>query len=409
MKKRIVATLAMVFFTIGLFAQNPSGITYRKAISAPPMQWVCPEIEKYTNLLKSLQNDDEKVYAKNVMWRIDLVENPHVPNDKYIVTRALLKIENPMFNPENLINYIDKWIKSEKKWKITNKDMAKKMITYSPSINVASWIPNPFNSYKATINPILSIYLVENNGLMVEFVVNRYTITENTALNRTYKVTEMFPFVEDSKYKNTCALAFVNTYKTFWDFISKLHHELNSHFCIDRAMINQLQDQEIKMANQLRYKRSDDSLRAIYGELTKMLADESPTPDVNKELRFYEAAKKLVFMGRTIDFKDIYRCEIIDDPEFIPGRTTTTGGVIYFWGIGVGNKQTTKTPDKVIHNYVVDVEIDNLRTPFIRISTGHNQVIAKDIAGSFNYILRHKKDSNNTNSPKNSTKGSKRR
>jgi hypothetical protein len=45
---------------------------------------------------------------------------------------------------------------------------------------------------------------------------------------------------------------------------------------------------------------------------------------------------------------------------------------------------------------VVDVKIDNMGTPFIRIATGQNEHKATEIASTFEYILRHQ-ESNKVN------------
>lgn len=66
-----------------------------------------------------------------------------------------------------------------------------------------------------------------------------------------------------------------------------------------------------------------DSLNAKYGEPTKIIKDVAIEPDINKEIIFYENAKKVICMGKTIDFKDIINCEVVDDPKFIPGYKTT--------------------------------------------------------------------------------------
>jgi hypothetical protein len=103
----------------------------------------------------------------------------------------------------------------------------------------------------------------------------------------------------------------------------------------------------------------------------------------------FEEVQKIVFMGKTLDFKDVMSCEIVDDPTFIPGHSTTTGAGLFFFGIGLGGAETRRTADRTIHNYVVDVKMDNLRIPLIRIATGQNEYKATEIATVFEYILRH--------------------
>ena len=388
MDLKISFLFTMMSFSLGLFAQNHIGVTYEKASSSPAMQWVCPEIEKYTDLLISLEDKDEKAYAQKVMWRIDLAGIPSKPNEKYIVTQACMTIENPMFEVENLLLHIAKWMKQDKKWTKPETDVSNKRIVIHATY---------LRTYHASICPTLIIYLDDSgNKLFVEFWADGYTIKDaGTSSHYTYKykVTEVFPFVADSKYKNTCARAFVNTYKYFWSFIYDLRQELNRNFNRDQAMITQLHDQEAKQTAEICYQHSNDSLRAKYGELTKMIASQTTSHDIHSEIRFYEDAQKLVFMGKTINFKDIVSCEIVDDPQFIPGKTTTYGGGLCFFGFMVGGKETQTSAGKTIHNYVVDVEIDNLKTPFIRIATGSDEYKAKEISKSFEYILRHQQTS----------------
>ena len=100
-------------------------------------------------------------------------------------------------------------------------------------------------------------------------------------------------------------------------------------------------------------------------------------------------------MGKTIDFKDIINCEVIDDPKFIPGYKTTYGAGISFFGFGFGGAETYATPDKTIHNFVVHIKIDNLVTPFVHIATGKNEQKAAEIASCFEYIIRHQQSKNN--------------
>ena len=94
-------------------------------------------------------------------------------------------------------------------------------------------------------------------------------------------------------------------------------------------------------------------------------------------------------MGKTINFKDVMSCMIDDDPKFIPSHSYTYGAGLSFFGIGIGGAQTTTTPGKTIHNYVVKVKIDNLKVPFIYIATGQDEHKATEIQSSFEYIMRH--------------------
>lgn len=384
MKKRIVTIAAIFCLALSMHAESSTGISYNQAKHAPAMRWTCPEIEKYQSLFLSLKNDDYKIYANNVKDKIELYSNPEQPSDKYLVTQAILTIKNPLFRTENLLNHIAAWIKSNKKDWVNNMkiNVEDKSIVSDASIHVASH-STFVGVYKVSVTPHLVISLIEDNKLLVSFSANRYSNGEYDSYNKlrctvTDKVSDVYPFVPKSSYKITYAKAYVGTYLYFWNFISDLCTELDANFTKDPVMLSQLH-----------YQYAQDSLKTMYGEPTKIIADQTSMPDVHKELRFYEGAKKFVFMNKTIDFKDIMSCEIVDDPKFIPGRTTSYGLGISLFGIGIGGSDSYTTPDKTIHSYVVNVKIDNMSAPLIYIATGQNEQKANEIAAVFEYILRH--------------------
>ena len=395
MRNLMVIMAAMFCHAVSMYGQSPTGISYERAKFAPTMRWSCPEIGKYQGLLLSLKNDDYKIYANNVKEKIELFSNPEQPKDKYLVTQAILTIENPLFKTENLLNHISAWIKSKQKDWVKNMkiDVAEKSIVSSASIHVASH-STFIDLFKVSVSPILVIKLVEDDKLIVSFSADSYkngVYDSHNKLCRTYndKISEVFPFAPKSSYKITYAKAYVGTYLYFWNFISELHNDLNANFTKDPVMLNQLH-----------YQYSQDSLRVKYGEPTKVFADQTTIPDIHKELRFYENAQKFVFMGKTIDFKDIMSCEIVDDPKFIPGRTTSYGLGFSIFGFGIGGADSYTTPDKTIHSYVVNVKIDNMSTPLIYIATGQNEQKANEIAAVFEYIMRHQPGQKSPNTQK---------
>ena len=396
MKKLIVVMMVMTYFPLSMSAQPSKNISYEKVRYAQSMKWICPEIEKYQDLLYSQRNDDFKTYANNIKYRIDLYSNPQQPTDKYLVTQAVFTIENPLFDTENLLKHISSWIKGAKKeWaKNLEMDLKEKAVSSFASIHVASHAAF-IETFKVFVTPTLVIQLNnEGNKLLVSFRTNTY---ENGVYNdknkrmRTIKdkISEVYPFAEKSSHKITYAKAYVGTYLYFWNFISDLRNELNTNFTKDA-----------KMLNQLSYEYSVDSLRAKYGEPTKVIAEQTTQPNIHKELRFYESAQKFVFMGKTIDFEDIMSCVVVDDPKFIPGRTTTYGLGFSIFGIGIGGADTYTTPNKTIHSYVVNVKIDNMGTPLIYIATGQNKQMANEIAAVFEYILRHQQSNKTAGSQK---------
>lgn len=395
MRKIVITMVATTLINVCLFAQSSANSNYKETRNAPAMKWTCPEIEKYQSLLHSLRNEDYKIYADNVKDNIELVTFKDSPSDKFQVTQAILNIENPLYETDNLLAHISAWIKSQyKDWgkniKINKEDGC---LTSSASINIAKH-SRFMHLNKVFIAPSLVIQQVEKNKLLITLMNltyknNEYIGSDTKPNSYIAKVSEVYPFTSKGGYKITYAKAYISTYQYFWNFISDLCNELNANFTKDP-----------KMLAKLHYEYSKDSLKAKYGEPTKVIADQTLTPDINKELHFYETAQKFVFMGKTIDFQDIISCEIVDDPQYIPGRSTTLGAGLCIFGFGLGGAETVRTPDKTIHNYVVDVKIDNLGTPLIRIGTGQNEHKAAEIASTFEYIIRHQQGNKATKTRK---------
>ena len=377
-------SLNMTYPMVNITAQTPMSLSYEEWLQLPPMKWSCPEIDKYQALLYSFQSDDDKANANSVRDKIELYSIPDSPNEKYLVTQAILTIDNPMYDAYHLLNHISAWIKSAKQdWgKNLKIDMENESITSSAEVQVATHA-NFIEFYKVFISPNLVIQIADENKLSVTLFTRNYkhgVYDSRHKLSRKYDVSisNVFPFVQKSQYKITFSKAYIGTYRYFWGFISDLHKELNKNFTKDSEKLGQL-----------RYAYSKDSLDVKYGKPTKIIAGEAATADINKELRFYEDSEKIVFMGKTVDFKDIISCEIVDDPKFIPGRTTSYGMGFSIFGFGIGGTDSYRTPDKTIHNYVVNVKIDSMSTPLIYISTGENEQKANEVASVFEYILRH--------------------
>lgn len=372
---------------------------YESTRLAPEMRWVCPEIEEYEKILKSAENSDIKTYANNVMEKFELYTDPENPSKKQLFTYVVMTIENPQFYTENLLNHISTWIK--KAYKDWGKSMkviqTENKIISMASVNIASH-STYLEAYKVYVTPTLMIQLMDDNKLVVSFMADSYKNEVYTGSDRktcrtyTSKIYEVFPFVPKSSYKNTYAKAYVGTYSYLWGFIYNLRKELNTNFTRDS-----------KKLTELHYQYQKDSLAAMYGEPTKVIADPTATPNINKEIRFYETAQKVIFMGTTIDFKDIISCEIVDDPTFIPGHTTTSGLGFSLFGIGIGGAETTRTADRTIHNYVVNIKIDTMKIPLIRIATGQNENKAEDIASTIEYIFRHRQDAKSSGDQKTNT------
>lgn len=404
--KRYVLCVIALLFTVTVFAQgfriskmeSGESFSYEQIRLNPPMKWSCPEVEKYQGILASLRSDDYKAYADKVKSEFELYTDPSEPSHKYIVTQGILTIDNPAFEIENLLDHLTTWVKSYKGISIKKieVDAVNKRVMASLYIPICSH--SSFMAYNKVGNySTLALELIEKNKFLVHLMTDTFHNEEYGSDNKLRKtmnpqISEVYPFEVKSAYKITYAKAYVGTYNFYWSFISTLRADLNKNFVRDDKLISQLH-----------YAYQKDSLMAKYGEPTKVIAEKINTPDVNNEIHFYEQAQKIIIMGTTINFKDIMSCEIVDDPKFIPGRSTTSGLGFSIFGIGIGGTETTRTADKTIHNYVVNIKIDSMKTPLVRIATGQNEDKAEEIASTVEYILRHQQSNNGTKSQKSTT------
>lgn len=384
-KMRFLLSLVVCFFNMAAFGQTPTGMSYEQVCKSEPMQWNCPAVETYLDIIDSLleKNNDYKECAVKLKEKFGLYNSTSKPGERYIASQAIIQIDNPVYDADNLLNHIAAWVQTKNEWQKNIKiDKAEKDISGMTTVNVANhggWA----SVYKMYTSPSLVIQILDKDRLLVSFMAANFKMNEVNSNNTTahtsdVKITDVFPVVQKSSYKNSYAKAYIGTYQYFWKFIGELRNDLNKNFSHDTRLLTQL-----------RYEHASDSLKAIYGEPTNVISHLSTALDVNSEIRFYENAQKVVFMGKTINFKDIMSCVIADDPQFIPGHSYTYGAGLSFFGIGIGGAETTTTPDKTIHNYVVKVKMDNLKIPFIYIATGQDEHKATEIQSSFEYIMRH--------------------
>lgn len=379
--KNIFLLIAFYFFFVPAGAQERSSNDYERTFKALPMEWNCPTIEKYQGILSSKKNEDVKLWADAI--KEDFQPYTDSSNGKHLLTQTVITVENPLYDTNNLIDYISSWLKKEG-WG-SNLKVDKENKTFSSFIkekHIASHATF-MDVYKVYISPSIEIRILDYNQLCITFVASYYTNKQfgsNGGLITTFnkKIDEVYPFVPKSTHKNTYAKAYVSTYIDFWNIISKLRSDLNQNFSKDT-----------KFLQQKHYEYSVDSLASKYGEVTKVILDETQPNDVTKQIRIYEDARKAVVLGKTIDFKDLMSCEITDDPKYAPGRSYSVGGGISIFGFGLGGSQTINEPGKVIHNYVVNIKLDNLKTPLILLLTGRNEAKAQEILACFEYILRH--------------------
>lgn len=375
-----------VIFLISLLISMASESYAQSAV----MKWSCADVEKYQGLLAEWQDNDEKVYANRVMENIQLYTDP-ASQQKLLLTQALLTVENSEFEAINLLDHIGLWLK-RKGWdsKHQSIDLEKKQIISAISAQVATH-STYLDVYKISVTASLSITLKDDHTLSVLLLTQHYNNSKYVGTNVKPiviqdKIAEVFPFNPKSSYKNSYAKAYVGTYKYFWNFISDLRKELNTNFSVDKVLMKQKQAE----AEQAARIAAEVALTAKYGNPTKVIRNPLEKKDVKKEVMFFEESKTVLFMGEPVRFKDIMSVEMSDDPTFIPGKTTSMGLGLSFFGLGLGGSESVRTPDKTIHNYVVNIKIDSLATPLIRVAAGQNEALAMELVSTIEYIIRHK-------------------
>lgn len=388
------------------FQSSKTGNTSSMSDGYSSMRWSSPYLDENITRLSSLADDDTRTYAKNIKENISLMTSPQDANLKFISVSQTLEISNPYYDKSNLLNHIYQWIlNGHKEWKNSiTLDLDAGCIECTSVVfkNIANYV-GFFEDSKVSAKSNVVFQLIDSSHLQIivatpYFVLETYSTgsssgTRNRLLmSKTSLITDVYPWKEKSQKAKAYALAYVNTYKTFYNFISKCLADLNDHFSEDKAYVKKL-----------RYENSTDSLKSIYGEPTNIL--ELGNMDINKEIRIYEQAEKVLLMGKTLSFKDIKKCTIEDDPTIIPGKKTTVGGGVGIFFVALGGSETYTNPDKTIHNYTVNIESNSFSCPLMRIVTGRNQSLAKQIEAYMQLIIDRNK-TKTTNSKKTSRKKS---
>lgn len=401
MRYYITAILFICVCSVNLFAQLPKSISFEDARNLRPMKWSCPDYTKYVGQLDSMKNDDWKIYANNVKEKFGLWTQPN-ENKKMIVTATKILIDNPYYNDNVLIDHISSWLK---KSKLDNKiviDRENKTIITQPLAKVAEH-STYIEGYGISLLQTIVIKIDENKNLSVclwgnKFEKKEYYGSGQSRITGYPLITDVFPFKPKTSHKITFAKAYVGSYLYNWNFIKSLHDELNKNFKRDD-----------KSLVEMRYKYSQDSLYAKFGEPEKVIKGIGRKYDIAKEMYFFEKTQTIAFLGNSFDFNDIISCKITDDPTIIPGKSTSYGAGLFLFGIGIGGGESYRSPDKKIHNYVVNIKVDNLKTPYIRIALGDDEYLANQISSTFEYIFRHRTGKSATNTRKANTTRKKKR
>ena len=133
--------------------------------------------------------------------------------------------------------------------------------------------------------------------------------------------------------------------------------------------------------------------------------------DLNSEIHVYESTKKVFIMGKEYFFNDVMSCTVSSRDRIERGNVTaitesSNGSIIGRAVVGdivagpvgaiIGGstaKQQTEYihgDDRVVHNYTVNITMNSISEPNIRINTGERPKLTNEIISLMNVIIARK-------------------
>lgn len=158
----------------------------------------------------------------------------------------------------------------------------------------------------------------------------------------------------------------------------------------------------------------------LYADSHKKLISKHGTPDktitleefdIQKEIIVFGKANRIWLLGKDLPMSDILSCDLNDNQRTVKGnisyetKTSTgnmakraivggvlTGGVGAVVGGATARKETISKQenDRVIHDYTVFININNLSEPIVKICLGSDGSKANEIVGLMNVIINRR-------------------
>lgn len=158
------------------------------------------------------------------------------------------------------------------------------------------------------------------------------------------------------------------------------------------------------------YNAEKEKLIGKYGEPDKTIVLEEL--NLSKEIIAFGKTNRIWLLGRDLPMEDIISCNYDDNPRVIKGdvsyETKTrmgnmakraivggilTGGIGAVVGGATAKKDTImkQEDDEIIHDYTINININNLSEPIIRIPLGTDVEKANEVLGLMNVIINRRK------------------
>lgn len=184
-----------------------------------------------------------------------------------------------------------------------------------------------------------------------------------------------------------------------------------------KAQIEELKKRNAENAKQKELKKQEyeqwrSELIEKYGQLDKEIVLSENNSD--EAILAFSKVSRIWLVGNDLPMNSILSCSLSDSSKTIKGKTTiqsktntgnmakraVVGGVLLGGAGALAGGVTAKKDgtivsenDRVLHDYTVLVNIDDLSTPIVRLQCGENGALANDIIGLLNVIINRNKGS----------------
>lgn len=365
------------------------------------IQWDCPAIIHNNQAFKDLLNKcdkDCKAAALQVKDSIGL-------DKENCVFMYYEMLASDSIDVNNMTNTLFFWLSSKiddkNKDKIEIKDMDGVRILSTSEIKLkAGGHSNFLEAWNHTINPVVVIGITPKD-IKIYGGTRNYTTKHDkgsNSYNESHCFTDTFPFGTKGNDKAGAAAYFYSVIQLH-DLSANLLSYLQTNYTYDWVV-----------EGWRKYVSDRSPMVSEYGAPDLTIALENM--DFNNEINIFDEKELVVMNGKKFPFNVFKSCEVRDSVNYIPGQVHTTsssmGAGMMLFGFGLGGASTssitTKSKDKYIHTYFLDIKTNQIANPYIRIITA-DEATANHIKSVFDLILERNQSSAQKSSSSKSRRG----
>lgn len=200
-----------------------------------------------------------------------------------------------------------------------------------------------------------------------------------------------------------CLIFFLVTFIIFLVSVRSYNDDYKAKKELERRKT--LQIQEKKEVSERERQNQITEYESQYGQCTKVISNPS---DFSHDIRVYEESSVIILNGEKYYFNEIIGYNLSDNSKVIKGEISSStstsnasalgravvgaalGGVAGAVIGGATAKQKTEYQqgiDKTIHDYTVNINVNRLSEPLVKLHIGENEDIANEIAALINAIV----------------------